>query len=153
MLNTKAIADGLARKHGTRDPFRIAREMNFIVVFAPLVEMRGFQQRVKRQRLIYINSDLNEQQQRLVCAHELAHHLIHKGMNRIFMDRNTDLVTRKYENQANHFASELIYSDYELQPFLSRGISAAAEYMGVNYSVAQYRMEEVEPTLWDWDWG
>ena len=38
MLNTKAIADGLARKHGTRDPFRIAREMGFIVIFAPLVE-------------------------------------------------------------------------------------------------------------------
>ena len=120
MLNTKAIADGLARKHGTRDPFRIAREMGFIVIFAPLVEMRGFQQRAKRRRLIYINSDLDEQQQRLVCAHELAHHLIHKGMNRIFMDRNTDIVTQKYENQANRFAAELIYSDYELQPFLSR---------------------------------
>ena len=149
MLNTKAIADGLARKHGTRDPFRIAREMGFIVIFAPLVEMRGFQQRAKRRRLIYINSDLDELQQRLVCAHELAHHLIHKGMNRIFMDRNTDIVTQKYENQANRFAAELIYSDYELQPFLSRGVPAAAKYMGVNYSVAQYRMEEVEPMLWD----
>lgn len=145
MLNTKAIADGLARKHGTRDPFRIAREMGFIIIFAPLVDMRGFQQRAKRQKLIYINSDLDEQQQRLVCAHELAHHLIHKGMNRIFMDRNTNIVTQKYENQANHFATELIYSDYELQPFLSCGVPAAAAYMGVNYSVAQHRMVEVEP--------
>lgn len=128
MLNTKAIADGLARKHGTRDPFRIAREMGFIVIFAPLVEMRGFQQHAKRRRLIYINSDLDEQQQRLVCAHELAHHLIHKGMNRIFLDRNTDIVTQKFENQANHFAAELIYSDYDLQPFLLPCVPAAAEY-------------------------
>ena len=148
MLNTKTIADGLARKHGTRDPFRIAREMGFIIVFAPLVEMRGFQQRAKRRRLIYINSELDEQQQRLVCAHELAHHLIHKGMNRIFMDRNTDVVTQKFENQANRFAAELVYGDYELQPFLSLGIPAAAAYMGVSYAVAEYRMGEVEPTLW-----
>ena len=147
MPNSKAIADGLARKHGTRDPFRIAQEMGFIVVLAPLVEMRGFQQRAKRRRLIYINSDLDEQQQRLVCAHELAHHLIHKGLNRIFMDLNTEVVTQKFENQANLFASELIYSDHELQPFLSLGTPAAAAYMGVNYTIAERRMGEVEPTF------
>lgn len=147
MPNSKAIADGLARKYGTRDPFRIAQEMGFIVVLAPLVEMRGFQQRAKRRRLIYINSDLDEQQQRLVCAHELAHHLIHKGLNRIFMDRNTEVVTQKFENQANLFASELIYSDHELQPFLSMGTPAAAAYMGVNYTIAERRMGEVEPTF------
>ncbi len=149
MLNTKAVADGLARRHGTRDPFKIAREMGFIVIFAPLVEMRGFQQKAKRRRLIYINADLDEPQQRLVCAHELAHHLLHKGLNRIFMNRNTHMVAQKYENQAHLFAAELVYSDYDLQPFLSLGVDAAASYMGVDRAVAECRMTEVSPMLWD----
>jgi len=152
-MDTKAIADGLARKYVTRDPFTIAEEMGFIVIFAPLVDMRGFQQSVKRRRLIYINENLDEQQQCLVCAHELAHHLLHRGMNRIFMDSHTYMVTQRFENEANRFALELIYDDEELQPFLTRSVDQAAAYMGVGYELAQRRMEEVEPMIWNMDWG
>lgn len=144
-MSTKTIADGLARKHGTRDPFTIANELGFIVVFAPLVDMRGFQQSAKRRRLIYINDELDEQQQRLVCAHELAHHLLHRGMNRIFMDQNTYMVTQRFETEANRFAVDLIYSDEELQPYKSRSHERAAAYMGVSNALAEYRMEEVMP--------
>lgn len=144
-MDSKAIADGLARKYNTRNPFTIAKEMEFIVVLAPLIQMRGFQQRAKRRRFIYINSELDEQQQCLVCAHELAHHLLHRGLNRIFMDQSTYAVTQKYENEANLFALELLYSDENLQPYLSRGYDRAAEYMGVPYDLAARRMREVSP--------
>lgn len=144
-MSTKAIADGLARKYNTRNPFAIADELGFIVIFAPLIDMRGFQQSAKRRRLIYINEELDEQQQRLVCAHELAHHLLHRGMNRIFMDQNTYIVTRRYENEANRFALELMYDDEELQPYLSRGYESAASYMGVSTDLAAYRLSEVVP--------
>lgn len=152
-MSTKTVADGLARKHGTRDPFTIANELGFIVVFAPLVDMRGFQQSVKRRRLIYINDELDEQQQRLVCAHELAHHLLHRGMNRIFMDQSTRIVTQRYENEANRFAVDLLYSDDELQPYLSCGFERAAIYMGISYELAEYRMREVELERLPEDWG
>ena len=144
-MSTKTVADGLARKHGTRDPFTIANEMGFIVVFAPLVDMRGFQQMAKRRRLIYINNELDKQQQRLVCAHELAHHLLHRGMNRIFMDQNTYMVAQRFETEANRFAVDLIYSDEELQPYLFRSCERAAAYMGVSNELAEYRMGEVVP--------
>lgn len=144
-MSTRTIAIGLARKHGTRDPFTIVDELGFIVVFAPLVGMRGFQQCAKKRRLIYINDELDEQQQRLVCAHELAHHLLHQGMNRIFMDQSTHIVTQKYENEANRFAVQLLYSDDDLQPYLLRGLECAAAFMGVSYELAEYRMREVVP--------
>ena len=72
-MDSKALAARLSKKYDTRDPFRLADEMGFIVVLAPLVDMRGFQQRVKRQNIIYINDGLDEQQQRLVCGHEMGH--------------------------------------------------------------------------------
>lgn len=152
-MDSKAIADGLSRKYDTRDPFIIAREMGFIVILAPLIQMRGFQQRAKRRRFIYINSELDEQQQRLVCAHELAHHLLHRGMNRIFMDQSTYVVTQKYENEANQFALELLYDDDDLQPYLSRDLDCAAAYMGVSRVLAEQRMKEVLPKNLFEDWA
>lgn len=146
-MDIRALAVKVAAKHNTTNPFCIAEELGFIVVFAPLVDMRGYQQRARKRNIIYINSDLDEQQQRLVCAHELAHHFIHRGMNRIFMDHSTLFITQKYENEAHHFALELIYPDDDLQPFLTRPITDAAAYMGVPLPLAEYRMSTVEPTF------
>lgn len=68
------------------------------------------------------------------------------------MDHSTEIVTQKFENEANRFAVCLLYSDDDLQPFLSHSIEKAAEYMGVNYALAEYRMEQVVPELWAMDW-
>jgi len=144
-MDSKALAARLSKKYETRNPFRLADEIGFIVVFAPLVDMRGFQQRVKRQNIIYINDTLDKQQQALVCGHEMGHHFLHRGMNRIFMNRNTQFVTQKFENEANLFSLELIYTDEDLQPFLDHSITDAAAYMGVPVHLATRRMETVPP--------
>lgn len=117
--------------------------MGFIVVFAPLVDMRGFQQGIKRQKIIYINDNLDEQQQALVCGHEMGHHFMHRGMNRIYMNINTRFVTQKFENEADLFSLELNYSDIELAPFLTQPIDKAASYMGVPVELAVRRMQTI----------
>lgn len=142
-MDGKALAASLSRRYETRDPFRLADELGFIVVSAPLVDMRGFQQRVKRRNIIYVNSDLDEQQQNLVCGHEMGHCFLHRGLNRIFMNRNTQFVTQKFENEANLFSLELNYTDEELQLFLNRSITEAADYMGVSVQLATWRMQTV----------
>ena len=144
-MDSKALAARLSKKYDTRDPFRLADEMGFIVVFVPLVGMRGFQQRIKRQNIIYINNELDERQQALVCGHEMGHHFMHRGMNRIFMNLNTQFVTQKFENEANLFSLELIFTDEDLQPFLNRSITDAAAFMGVSVQLATWRMETVPP--------
>ena len=144
-MDSKALAARLSKKYETRDPFRLADEMGFIVVFAPLIDMRGFQQRVKRQNIIYINDTLDERQQALVCGHEMGHHFMHRGMNRIFMNLNTQYVTQQFENEANLFSLELSSADEHLQPFLNRSITDAATFMGVSVQLATWRMETVPP--------
>ncbi|BAL01529.1 hypothetical protein OBV_43300 [Oscillibacter valericigenes Sjm18-20] len=146
-MDTKAIADSVAAKHGTRNPFCIAEDLGFIVVFARLFETRGMRQFVKRRVIFYINSDLDERQRQIVCAHELGHHFLHRGMNHIFMDRNTCMVTSKYENEAHHFSVDLLFDDCELTEFLELPVSKAAAYMGVTDQLAKYRMQSVEPRL------
>ena len=142
-MDGKALAASLSRKYETRNPFRLADELGFIVVSAPLVDMRGFQQRVKRRNIIYANSDLDAQQQDLVCGHEMGHCFLHRGLNRIFMNLNAQFVTQKFENEANLFSLELNYTDDELMPFLNRSITEAAVYMGVSVQLATWRMQTV----------
>lgn len=142
-MDGKALAASLSRKYETRDPFRLADELGFIVVSAPLIDMRGFQQRVKRRNIIYVNSDLDAQQQDLVCGHEMGHCFLHRGLNRIFMNLNTQFVTQNFENEANLFSLELNYTDDELLPFLNRSITEAAVYTGVSIQLATWRMQTV----------
>lgn len=146
-MDTKAVANSIALKYGTRNPFSIADNLGLIVIRAPLVDTRGMRQCIARRVILYINSNLDERQQMLVCAHELGHHFLHRGMNRIFMDRNTCMVTNKYENEAHHFSVDLLFDDRELTDFLELPVSAAAIYMGISNQLAEYRMRSVEPRL------
>lgn len=144
-MDMKRLAERLVKRFGTRDPFRIAEELGYIIIYTPLVGVRGFYQYLKRCHIIYLDSELDEDTTRFVCAHELGHSLLHRGLNRIFMDTRTFLVSGRYETEANRFAVDLIYSDEELQPYLSRGWEYAAVYMKVDNELAAYRMGEVLP--------
>ena len=143
-MTIKVLADRIAKRHNTRNPFQIANDLGFIIVYAPLMEVRGFQQRLLRRNMIYINSDLDEVQQKLVCAHELGHYFLHRGTNRIFMDRNTDFVPQKTENEANKFSVDLIYSDDVLLDFIGLPAGKLASYMGVSEKLAKYRISSID---------
>lgn len=143
-MDTKVLAEKVKKRYHTSNPFQIADDIGFIVVYAPLIQLRGFQQRMLRRNLIYINSELDHVQKRLVCAHELGHHFIHKGNNRIFMDKYTNFVSQKIENEAHRFSVDLVYNDEELSDFLFQPIEVAANYMGVSNDIAAYRMSRVK---------
>ena len=144
-MDMKRLAERLVGKYGTRDPFRIAEEMGYIIICTPLVGVRGFYQYLKRCHIIYLDSELDDTTARFVCGHELGHSILHRDLNRIFMDTHTFFVTGRYETEANQFSVDLIYSDEELRPFLSRSYECAAAYMGVSNELAAYRMRGVIP--------
>lgn len=105
------LVDSLVRKYNTRNPFEIINNLNVIVIFYPLKGVKGFYQYFQRNNIIYIDNDLSENEQKVVCAHELGHMFLHKKCNAIFMDTRTHFVTNKYENEANTFAAELLIPD------------------------------------------
>lgn len=142
-MTIKVLADKIAKRHNTRDPFQIANNLELIIIYAPLMEVRGFQQRILRRNLIYINPALDDVQQRLVCAHELGHYFLHRGTNRVFMARNTCYVSQKTENETNKFSVDLIYSDDVLLDFINFPIENVASYMGVSEKLAEYRMKNI----------
>lgn len=105
------LVQSLVNRFHTRNPFELAQESNAIIVYAPLVDIRGFYQHFKRNNIIYIKDDLPENEKKFVCAHELGHMLLHKKSNAVFMDSHTLLNTSKYEQEADLFAIELLIPD------------------------------------------
>lgn len=102
----------LIKRCGTSDPFSLAKELNIVVLNVPLGELNGFYMYMKKNRTIYINSDIEDiEQRRVVLAHEIGHALLHTKINYYFMRKNTFLNTSKYEIEANRFAAELLISD------------------------------------------
>lgn len=142
-MEPRRTAESLVRNYGTRDPFRLAGELGYIVIRTPLQGIRGFWHHTQRQHILFVDDRLSEQEARFVCAHELGHTLLHRGTNRIFMDTNTFFQTNRQEIEADRFAVELLYDDEDLRFFLDCPIQLAADYMGVSTELARYRLSAV----------
>lgn len=144
-MEQRRIADSMVRKYGTRDPFRLAKELGMIVIRTPLQGIRGFYQHIQRCVIIYVDSALDARVARFVCAHEIGHALMHRGYNRIFMDTHTYFTTRKHEVESDRFAVDLLYDDEDLREFLEYPVELAADCMGVSVELAQYRLQQLIP--------
>lgn len=122
------IGRALVNRCDTRDPFKIAHEIGVEVMFCDnFGPLKGMYKVIKRNRFIFINQDLSERMQRIVCAHELGHdqlhrHLAKEGTIKEFM--LYDMATRP-EYEANIVAAEILLDTEELLEYIYRyGYSA-----------------------------
>lgn len=140
-MNEKVLANKLAKKFGTRNPFEIIKGMNVILVFVDLVDVRGFYQYFQRNNIIYIDQKLSRAEQIWVCAHELAHMLLHKKSNTVFMDTRTHFNTSVYEIEADKFAIELLVSDDDLTEYKNYTVEQISRLMGYQQKIMELRLK------------
>lgn len=99
----------LIRKYRTNDPFELAECLNINIWFQDLgTNTRGIYMKKLRRRYIVIHNQLDENWQRFVCAHELAHDRLHPGFSRFWIDESSFFNAGKFERQANKFAIRLL---------------------------------------------
>lgn len=105
------VGNDLVRRCGTRDPFRIARELGIEVLFCEdFGPLKGMYRVIKRNRFIFINKDLSSHMQTIVCAHEIGHDRLHRNMamnDAIHEFMLYDMAT-KPEYEANIVAAEIL---------------------------------------------
>ena len=104
----------LTKKFSTRDPFEMCKYMDIKIRYADLGHLIKayyfYQSRIKN---IVLNSRSGEIVQRVLCAHELGHAILHGDLATMRGFQELELfdsmVPTEYE--ANLFAAELIISD------------------------------------------
>lgn len=123
--------------YGERNPFRLCEDMDIILLFQALGEeknsVKGFYFESHRIKTITINSDLSEELQRVIAAHELGHAVLHRtervhSFNEFWLFDEAAAM----EREANLFAAELLIDDEELLEILREGstfFEAAARLM------------------------
>lgn len=102
----------LVKQHKTNDPIELASLLKIHVVPWDLhEEINGFYKYDRRNKYIFYNSNLSDEMQRFVSAHELGHAILHPKVNTPFMRENTLFSVDKIEVEANTFAVELLLTD------------------------------------------
>lgn len=117
----------LVKHCDTRDPFKIAKELGIKVMFVDEFEkLKGMYRVIKRNRWIFINSNLSEGMQRIVCAHELGHDQLHRNLAKgdgLMEFVLYDMYSRP-EFEANVFAAQILLPDDELLEHIYNGYDA-----------------------------
>lgn len=103
------------REHGTRDPFALAREMHIEILVRELGTLKGFYKDVYGAPFIFLSRRLTRGEARLVCAHELGHHLLHRQFAAFgFEEVSVFSPASRREYEANLFAAELLLDTREI---------------------------------------
>ena len=110
------------------DPVALAEAMHVRVRYFPLGDLRGFYLVLNDIPFIAIDRDIPEALQRVVCAHELGHHLLHheEASRGFFDDYDLYRMENRFERDANLFASLLLLPDRAVEEFCrpeNRGLS------------------------------
>lgn len=117
----KQTVDKLCNQHRTNDPFELASCLDTVVLFEELGTVRGYYSCSHRQKVIHINSSATCEQQKIICAHELGHSVLHPDLSTPFLRANTLFSIDKLELQANYFMVQLLVNDCELEEQLQHG--------------------------------
>lgn len=120
----KAAVSKLVKQYATCDPYELASYLKITIIIDKMpLSIKGFYSNVMDMQFIYINSELDEINRRVVCAHELGHALLHPCANSLFLSRNTFVVPSKLELQADTFAAHLLISDDVLQDYADETVT------------------------------
>ncbi len=129
-VETAKRADALVRFSGERDPRRLARELGVEILARPFAAQKGAYTVIMRVPFIFIKDDLDPNMERIVMAHELGHHILHrKEAEERGGFQEYDLFALnagKMECEANVFAAQLLLPDEEFLEYAGRGWDTAS---------------------------
>ena len=146
----KTVTAGrLIRKYHTRDPFQLARMLGIHVKFIDTKQQKGFCKILLKNSFIFINRNMSEQMQRMACAHELGHLLLHRHLltdRQWLLEMELFDIRSDTEYEANVFASALLIDEKELEELARHGhdMISAASALDVNVNLLMIRLLELQ---------
>ena len=103
------------------DPRTLSEELGARVRYFPLGGLKGFYTLLNGIPFIVLEQELPEPLLRLVCAHELGHHLLHRPLaeKAVFNEYELYQMENVLEREANLFAAFLLIPDRAVRAFCS----------------------------------
>lgn len=150
------IPEKLIKRFGTRDPFEIANMLGYSVKFINTKKQKGFCKILLNNFFIFINENMGPQMQRMTCAHELGHLLLHRDVlkRELFLaEMEIFDITDQKELEANEFAASLLIDDEELLQLLREeyDVVTAASMLDVNVNMLMVKLLVMKKNGYNFD--
>lgn len=148
MINLKARVRNLVRKYGTRNPYKLAKELGFYVIEEYLSEdaPKGIFKKILGKKFIIINLTRikNDYDKEFALAHELGHAVLHSSEAAFFLHDHTFYQRGRFENEANKFAAELLINEKDIDKCYLENMSLdqLACYFGVPKQLVKYKFNK-----------
>ena len=138
----------LIRKYHTRNPFQIAQELGIEVRYIDTKRQKGMCRIIMNTPYIWISQNLSEQMQKMTCAHELGHLLLHKNLlkdQKYVLDMEIFNITDVTEYEANLFAANILIDEDLMIDNLKEGkdIVEVASALNVNVNLLALKLTEM----------
>ena len=111
------IGEKLVSAANSRDPFQIADALGIqIQMVRDFTVLKGVYMILSNVPWIFINDNLDEMMKRIVCAHEIGHHVLHQDLVRETVLQEFHMFARRNrpEYEANVVAAEILLPDREV---------------------------------------
>ncbi len=148
--DARRLPGELIRKYDTRDPFRLARELGIRVrMRSDFDRQKGAFSVVLNIPFIFINDHLSEEMQRIVCAHELGHAMLHRRLCRqkdrtVYYELEIFDIRDDAEYEANVFAADLLIDEEELLKYIREGCDMVRMARALNINVNLLMIKIIE---------
>lgn len=106
-------AEHMFNRYGTNNPFKLAKRDGVSIRRRDLGNnILGYSMQISRMPMIVLSVSLNDYQATAVCAHELGHCKMHRGLDTNFFSRvGAEPMVGDNEYQANCFMFELLFGN------------------------------------------
>ena len=135
----KQLVNYYVRKFNTRNPYELAKCLHAQIQIGQLGSQAGCYMFLKNHKCIFLNEDLEENEMRLVMAHELGHAIMHRKENCYFIRNKTLMLTSKIEIEANTFAAELLIPDELIFEYPDTPTDQLARLAGYNEQIMNFK--------------
>lgn len=116
LQNIIDLVEALVDKYDERNPMKLCKHLDIeLIPYNFTKNFKGYQVEIDNVKIIIYNSNLSDILKKFVCAHELAHFILHEDLSDSIVRKfNVSDLTAKPELHSNYFASELLIADDEV---------------------------------------
>ncbi len=135
----------------TRDPFEICEALDIKIRYHELGSIKAYYFCQSRIKNIVINASADENQRKVLCAHELGHAILHDGIVRDGAFHEITLLdaTTPTEYEANLFAAELLISDEDILEAKNSSIFHIASALRVPKELVDFKCKIMKSRGYD----
>ena len=148
------IVNKLIDRCGTRDPYKVAKELGINIIYRNFDKQRGAYKVILKNRFVFLKNGMHPVVEQIVLWHEIGHDVLHRQEAVAvggFKEFNIfDMRENRMEYEANIFASQASLPDDTILEYIENGydIQQIARAMSSDINLIALKVDPANRDKW-----